>query len=1043
MKSADLIVRTKLFVPRTKKNILKRKKPLELLKRHIDKRLILICSDAGYGKTTLLSQFCEGLGKPYLYYALEPSDNDITTFFNYLIAGMRKTYRNFGKRTESILGQTRNKEIIVGTFINEIMEEVDDDFYIILDDYHHLHTNRELTRALDYFLHHQPAHIHLIISSRATPPFDLSFFLAKQELFKLEKAHLQFKPSEIKKLFKDIYDFDITDADLERVVEHSEGWITAVQLILQKIISTGEEGVKRTLNGYVASGEELFDYFAREVFLNQPKKIQNFLLKTSFLDRLDVDLCNRLFATKKSGTILRRLENEHIFISRLGKTAYQYHHLFQKFVNNIAQKHFTDAEINSLYLKCGRFYQEKGEFESAMDYYLRGGHYRRSAGLLKKIAEQLITSGRLNRINRWFAVFPDSFFKKDLTLMNIRAEIMWHSMQMEESLALFKQVMRLARKKKDHRALFTAQYGAARVFASTGRFNDVLKLLKKCRNLPGVKRIKLGDVYNLEGISYVYLNKFKQAELRFEKSAKIFERYGGIEQNSSLVNNLAIIAFTKGELEKSVKIFKKLIRTKPNALVEPHVQANLALALIDLGRLDQARAALKIAYKRSRQFVNMRAYLMFLLALGFYRLEKGDYDRAGCYFRRIIKLSSDMQERLSEEKAKHGLMKTLYLSGDLAAAKELAEESLAEDKVISGIRNHDPLLLKGLIELERDELKAAEATFLRSLKIVENTEFKYSLMRNYYYLAYLYLTMKRWKKAEHYLKQALNMAQKYNYDYFLIRTGKKTTAPLEYAVKKGLSAHYAESILSRVIAASKLNIRFFGDFEVSLHGSVIKSGEWQTRKAQLVFAYLICNRTQPIAKEELMDKFSTQDKPGLANQEIRTTISRIQKALRLKKFVTYERGFYRVNRSLKVYLDIEEFETIAKQTIAGRTHLTEKDVEKAQYAVSLYRDDFLVAFYDNWCGEVRIYLRNLYFNMLIVLGGYYLERDALQQALSFFKKVLERESLNEEANVGFIKCLIRLNRKSEAVRHFVKFKKRLQRELGLEPSHEIASLINK
>jgi len=267
--SEGMGLQTQLQPPQLKGTILRRERLINLLQENLDKKLILVCADAGYGKTTLLAQFCAELDRPFIFYDLDPSDNDLATFFNYLVMGIQQHYPDFGKRTKSVLPQTRNIEIIVGTFINEFVEhgtkvptpekQLREDFYIILDDYHHLQQNREIGNALDYLLRHIPYNLHLIISSRSTPPLNLAYYLAKQELFEIKKEHLQFNLREIQALLKEIYNLKIPDAEIERIEKHSEGWITAIQLILQKISAIGEDKTKETFNGYIASGEEIFN----------------------------------------------------------------------------------------------------------------------------------------------------------------------------------------------------------------------------------------------------------------------------------------------------------------------------------------------------------------------------------------------------------------------------------------------------------------------------------------------------------------------------------------------------------------------------------------------------------------------------------------------------------------------------------------------------------------------------------------------------------------------------------------------------------------
>jgi len=222
MPRRKLILQTKLEPPQIKGRILRRERLLNLVKDNLDKKLILICAAAGYGKTTLLAQLCEELDKTYVFYDIDAKDNDIATFFGYLVAGIGKCSPRFGKRVKSIISQTRDIDIVVGTFINEFVENIKDNFYIILDDYHHLQKNKEITRSLDYLLRHLPINLHLIIASRATPPFNLSYYSAKQDLLLVEKDHLQFDIQEIQALLKNVYGLRISQEDINRIKNLSD-----------------------------------------------------------------------------------------------------------------------------------------------------------------------------------------------------------------------------------------------------------------------------------------------------------------------------------------------------------------------------------------------------------------------------------------------------------------------------------------------------------------------------------------------------------------------------------------------------------------------------------------------------------------------------------------------------------------------------------------------------------------------------------------------------------------------------------------------------
>ncbi len=192
-----MILRTKLQMPVLKGKILYRARILSRMLEHRDRKLIAVCADAGYGKTTLLVQFCNELKAPFVYYTLDESDHDPATFFLYLLEGMRTISPRFGDRTQQALRQTNNFQIIAGTFINECLAMVKDDVYLVLDDHHYLGRSSQITRAIDFLLKNSPPVLHFVISSRSAAPVNIPWFQAKQDLLLVDRDALRFSAAEI------------------------------------------------------------------------------------------------------------------------------------------------------------------------------------------------------------------------------------------------------------------------------------------------------------------------------------------------------------------------------------------------------------------------------------------------------------------------------------------------------------------------------------------------------------------------------------------------------------------------------------------------------------------------------------------------------------------------------------------------------------------------------------------------------------------------------------------------------------------------------
>jgi len=1013
MRHERIVIETKLEPPFLKGKVIRRVHLLKVLQTNLDKKLILICADAGYGKTTLALQLCRETARPYVFYNLDAGDNDLPVFYAYLVHGIRKLEPGFGDDLLTIARQTRSVEILIGTFVNEFVKKVKKDVCLVLDDYHHLQLNPEITQGVEFLLQRMPGNLHLIITSRATPPLNLALYLAKQQMVDLGKTHLRFTSKEIHMLLRDSYGLQIPESEVARVEKHSEGWVTAIQLILQKISFSGESRVKETLNGYVASGEELFDYFAREVFENQPEKVREFLIKTAFLETMTADICNRLLKIRDSRAMFDYLEKNHLFILRAGGLTYRYHPLFQRFVQDYARRNFSEPVIRSGYAKIARIHMKNRDLQTATDFFLRAAEYAKASSCIKKLFNPMVQNCHFKKLLAWLDAFPPGILSRDNELTVMKADALVHTMRMDAALGLYAAVERAARRKRDMKNRFRALYGTARIFANTGRFNEALGRLNACARL-APKAADMIAVHNLTGVCRIHLADFKKAESAFNEALGISNRLGLLKHDGQLLNNLAIMAFTRGDMAGALKMFKQLAAIKGNPLAEPHFHSNVALVLIDMGRMNEAREALKKAYRSSRSINNPRGYLMFLLSLGFYHLELHDLVRSARYFTRLQDLCAGMGERLTETRALYGLMKTHYYAGNPDRARLIADDLVKREGTTLGIRNLDTYLTKALIDIELGRLDEAETTLRRCLKVVDNTDFVYSLMRNCYFLAQLYLRKNNLKKTDHYLQRSLALAREHGYDYFLVRAARRDMKLLMRAQARAIVPAYVDSVLDRRLQETRIDIKFFGELEVAIDGAPIGPPDWQTKKAQIVFAYLIFNRKRAVTKEELMKRFSDQEDPGLADQAIRTTAARVQKALGLHGFISYGKGTYHVNPSIPLAVDSENFEAMVKDAIKRGRRLDKDMLAAADRAFALYRGDFLASFYDDWCEDQRRYLRDLYLTGLLAVGEWFLADRQPRRALDYFQKMVRADPVSEAGTRGIMKSYTALGEKRRA-----------------------------
>ena len=190
------LLATKLYVLPPRPNVVLRPRLSERLNQGLHRKLTLISAPAGFGKTTLLSEWLAGCGRPVAWLSLDEGENDPTRFLTYLVAALQTIAANIGAGLLSALHspQPPPTEAMLTVLLNEITT-IPDHFVLVLDDYH-LIDAKPLNTALAFLVEHLPPHMHLVIATREDPPLPLARLRARGQLAELRAADLRFTASE-------------------------------------------------------------------------------------------------------------------------------------------------------------------------------------------------------------------------------------------------------------------------------------------------------------------------------------------------------------------------------------------------------------------------------------------------------------------------------------------------------------------------------------------------------------------------------------------------------------------------------------------------------------------------------------------------------------------------------------------------------------------------------------------------------------------------------------------------------------------------------
>ncbi|MCK4941881.1 hypothetical protein KAS45_07265, partial [candidate division WOR-3 bacterium] len=475
-KEHGIILLNKLQPPEIKSKTLRRRRLLNVIARNLDKKVTLLCAGAGYGKTTLLSHFFTGEKVPFMYYHLEKTDAEPAVFFSYLIAGIRRLVPVFGEKVEGLWHlfnhPQRYLEIIVGTFINEIVENIHDDIYVVLEDYHALHPSGQVDKILDYLFSHMPAKLHFIITSRSKPELSFSRMTARDEFLELDTHQLRFTKEEIRRLFKKVYSITLKTADLDWVEKYSEGWPVSLRLMLQS--SNYLEGIRSSdhtrmiIGDYLQSQASLFNYFAQEIYFQESPRIRDFLLDCSVFEWLSPGLCDAVARRKNSGRLLSDLTRRNAFVVRIPEHGYRFHHLFRDFLysklTNVRRK-------KSLYTRAGDYFARKKKYDEALRFYSQTDAHNKMASIIAKVGSAFNGQGRSATLCRFVGQIPKNIRNRNIDVMINYAQALMNIGNFDEARRVSRDAYSMLKRGKGaRRRCAEVLYGLGGIDSNQGRF---------------------------------------------------------------------------------------------------------------------------------------------------------------------------------------------------------------------------------------------------------------------------------------------------------------------------------------------------------------------------------------------------------------------------------------------------------------------------------------------------------------------------------------------------------------------------------------------
>ena len=409
---AEILLQTKLFVPVTRSHLVPRPQLLKRLNVGLSGRFTLISAPAGFGKTTLIAHWGQQLAQAndwhFAWLALDENDNDVGRFFTYFIATLQKVN---GRLAQSTLEQLQtakasNIQLILTNLLNDLAQSTPA-IMLVLDDYH-LITNPTIHEGIVFLIEHAPPHFHLIITSRADPPFSLVRFRVRHQLTEIRQDDLRFSLREVESFLNELMALDLPQTAVDTLEQRTEGWIAGLQMAALSL--QGHPDSERFLTNFTGSHRYIFDYLAEEVLARHPAGTREFLLQTAVLDRLCAPLCATLLEIDDTSSqkILEQLEVANFFLVPLDDSRhwYRYHHLFADLLRQFLRREMPEQE-RALHGRASRWFKQAGFVHEAIEHALKADELTRAAALMEPITHGMAYRMENERLGRWIRALPD------------------------------------------------------------------------------------------------------------------------------------------------------------------------------------------------------------------------------------------------------------------------------------------------------------------------------------------------------------------------------------------------------------------------------------------------------------------------------------------------------------------------------------------------------------------------------------------------------------------------------------------------------------
>lgn len=915
----DKILQTRILPKKISGKIIPRYGIISKLEKNKDKSLILICSPAGYGKTTIILEFLEQYDYRFSWLNVHPEMDNYYIFMKYLLSSIEKSNNNFGKSTLALIDdyKARYPDIlnsknaindISETFINELHTNFKDDIYIVIDDLGQIGSSAWFKKAFNELLQIIPSNVHFVISTRLVPSINEGVLNAKRRLFKIGMRELSFSSDETKTLVNEFYGIICSENEIKDLSGNLGGWITGLHLVLQ---SYGSSFKDLRLDKVIIL-DNVFNFFTEDIFNNLDDRVKDFLLFSSMLDDFTSEMCNELFTDINSSDILNELLQKNIFIQinpgndTNNSLLYSYQVLFKRFLSSRLKISKTETEIYAFLRSASEYHLKKNEIISVVNYSIAAKDIQRSVELVILYFQVYFDKGNYEVIWKWLNELGEEIISRDYKLLYFKSLLLkFYIGNIEESLLILDNAIELCKENNDTAFYVRIIISKSRSLISLGKVKRALAALKEV-DVPGISNNNRSNLLFLEAFAYYQNAEYEKALNYLNDAVKLLDDedntlVGINEIKMEIFNLYGHIFLIRGYYSKSIAYYERVVNYSGRISGKFETICNLILLYSQSGKFEKAQKYLEQAEELIKNISIPIIRITYLLSLQAYKFEYGDFEES-------IRLLEEMNRIALELNHKYyiflsySLIADCYLSlGRSGKAEEfydMAFRFLNDNNELEKIQYS---VSKAQLLKLTDPIAEIEPVLMKAYEYYDSNKIIYNKTQIAFHLADFYYKKGNLKTTICYLEEALTLSEENDYISFIQRELINFRPLFDLAMANGIKNSFLNINIHNITEKWKavwispecrqrlkaLNEKIFdiklnlmGNNDVYIRGKLLGDSLWTKKKWKLIFIYLLLSPKQTITKDKIIDIFYPDTSAESADNIFHQLISKFRNLIK-------------------------------------------------------------------------------------------------------------------------------------------------------------------